>query len=70
MTTKTDPKATSKRDYTARTAFAIQNGNGARFTPLSFERCTEIAREAVANTSGTLKEINAYLRTNRRALGL
>ena len=60
----------SKPDYTIRTAYAIQNGNGARFIPLSFEKCTEIAKIAVANTNGTLKAINAYLRTNRRTLGL
>ena len=58
----------TKKDYTIRTAYAIENGNGARFIKLSFEQCLEIAAEAVANTNGTLKAIDAYLQANRRRL--
>ena len=68
MTTKTDPKATGKRDYTVRTTYDIENGNGARFIKKSYDECLKIAQEAAANTNGTLKAINAYLYTNRRRL--
>jgi len=58
----------SKADYTIRTAYGIENGNGARFIKLSYAQCLKIAQEAVANTNGTLKAIDAYLYTNRRRL--
>ena len=59
---------TAKNDWTVRTAYGIENGNASRYIKLSYAQCLKIAQEAVANTNGTLKAIDAYLYTNRRRL--
>ena len=61
---------TTKRDYTARVAYAIENGNVSRIIRWDFAKCEQVAREAVANTNGTLKEIRAYLNARRIAHAL
>jgi len=53
-----------QNQYTARVAYGIENANYTRNFKLSFEKCQDLARQALAE-KGTLKSAREWLDAKR-----